>query len=294
MNTIVTMKRFILICLVVLFASNAYSKVIKFKQIAELVNSQVIIGLSDNAYIDSLLVKSVNANWKLCKLGESMPLKSAYKKAKNNDKLVVISIKPEIEETESYEINPDYIYGGYRISIESKKNDELISQAIPYFDGSLSEEVIKFGLDCIQTNCNLILGKKITRLNTDNLSEYYEENKKLLSTNKLIIPDIWMDDRFSESKLRKYYPHKLEIVDYNTWKSAIITERENTTCLIIVPVANEIDFSCQYYMYDTKLKSIISVGIPSADVLVVSPQKQGSEAGFIDKRIAKMLNKMHN
>ena len=152
------MKQIITFTIALLITTVSFAQIPKLKQIQNLKNSQVIIGLSGNKELDKNFKEIVEKHWDLCPITEELPLKTARNKAKKNDNLFVIYIDSYNTLSGKKYINPPsdniryyfrYISSGNFIGLSTGKKKPIMYSGIPAFDNQLTDEVIAHGTNYI-------------------------------------------------------------------------------------------------------------------------------------------------
>ena len=291
------MKQIITFTIALLITTVSFAQIPKLKQIKNLKNSQVIIGLSGNKELDKNFKEIVEKYWDLCPITEELPLKAARNKAKKNDNLFVIytgSIRSELRfyrnEIEVYSFRR--ISEGHFIALSTGKKKPIMYSGIPAFDNQLTDEVIAHGTNYMQQVFSMMLDNNVNAMKTFKI---IKENSSKLKEKTLYIPEWWVHKKLSESKITELYDGKYKIVSHHEWSNAILNKKPGIAYSMIIPVAMRGKYVYQHHLCDAETGQIYGVTQPKGGASEIAGiNLSSSNKGYISKKNLKQYNKVLN
>ncbi|MFS4457382.1 hypothetical protein [Maribacter sp. 2304DJ31-5] len=285
----------ILFFLTILTFTNTIAQIPKLKQIKNLKDSKVIIGLSGYEDVDENLVRMVNKFWDLCPISEALPMEEAIGKAKDNDNLYAIYLS-------SYESQSFWKYGldnikykslsvQYFIGFSSGSGKAIMISGIPVFNDEFTDESIAHGVNYINQIFGMMLDNEVNAMKTLGL---IKEKGTLLNDRILYMPEWMVDKKLDENEISEIYGGQFKIVSDFEWSRAILNKKEGVAYSIIIPAAVGGAYVFQHHVCDAETGQVLGIKYPkpafSISAGIKSYNLSSANKGFIAKKNLKQYN----
>lgn len=293
------MKQIISLIITLSLSIVCKAQIPKLKQIKNLKESEIIIGLSGNEEIDKNLKNVVEKFWNICPITKELPLEEAKEKAKKSDNIYVIyldsyssrSFKKYIGSTGNTDYYFRNISEGYFIGLSSGKRRPIIYSGIPAFEDKITDEVIAHGVNYMQQIFQMMLENKVNATKT---LKIIRKNSVELKDKTLYIPKWWIDEKVSD-KITQYYKGKYKIVSHFEWAKAILNKEAGIAYSIIIPTPVGGKYLYQHHLCDAETGKIYGVTRPKgAAVEMFGINLSSSNKGYVAKKNLKQYNKILN
>jgi hypothetical protein len=279
------MKSFIY-CL--LFVTVANAQVVRQADVQLIKNSKLNMPVLSSESLSKDLKDVLTENWKFSALGESIPLEEAEKKSKqeeNNLYIVVESITRKSLTHGSGAGAYRNVTTGMQIAIKHKK-DVLAQSYIPAFGGTITKEILHFGISNIQYMLKTMDEKQMK--NNLGLKPAYKEKTKDLKDRELLVPDGWVKEGFTEPEIRKLYTGNMKLVDYETWSQSILSKASGKAYAIVVPIPMGDSFVYQHYLMDAETGTVYAICQPKVAMNVGGINVSKANTGYINDKNVKL------
>jgi len=287
--------------IITLFIINvSFAQIPKLKQIQNLTNSQLIIGLSGNKELDKNFKEIVEKYWDLCPVIEELPLKTARNKAKENDNLFVIYIDSYTSRSFKKYMgtvgNTSYYFrnisSGYFIGLSTGKKKPIMSSGIPAFDKKITDEVIAHGTNYMQQLFRMMLDNNVNAMKTFKI---IKENSTKLKEKTLYIPEWWIDNKLSKTEISELYDGNYQIVTHFEWSTAILDKKPGIAYSMIIPASVGGKYVYQHHLCDAETGQIYGITQPKAGAgEMFGVNLSSSNKGYVSKKNIKQYNKVLN
>lgn len=131
--------------------------------------------------------------------------------------------------------------------------DQIVQFGLPDFD-TLEQTIYKIPLivRAIQHYFNFVLENKVSTANFDaKIKQYFTQNKKRLKSYTLYLCREEVPSDFNLDRIRKVYPHKIEILERKKLKTLIANEEENAAVIHFEPYLR------RYWIWDMGTGEVI-------------------------------------
>lgn len=291
------MKTYSLTVIAFLFFISVNAQLPKYKSIKNITTSEVIVGLTADEKLNETLKTMLNDFWTVCPVTSEMPLNDALNKAKANDNVYVLflgsltskSIKHKYNENLAY----NYVSKGKYLGLSNGGKNDIFRSFIPAVEDKLPKESIAHGINYMQQIITTMLKDKssgIKALATCIKSKSNTKNKTLY------IPKMFLDEKTTETVIKKYYTSNYKIVSYTDWKNAIINKEENIIYTIMVPTPIGVDYIYKHLVMDAGNGTIYDSAQPKSGATTenrgVRTNLSKGRTAYINKKIIKQYNNL--
>ncbi|WP_405385080.1 hypothetical protein [Maribacter sp. LLG6340-A2] len=290
------MKQTFTLAFALLLTFMVHAQIPKLKEVQNVQQSEVIIGLTGDLELDKNLEEMVKKFWTICPISEILPLKEARKKAKENDKLYVIHFGSLHSMSPKRYIGDNYYFKdistGYFIGLTTGAKKPLMRSYIPIFDNEFTEEVLSHGVTYMQELFTLMLDNEVGALKT---LKIIKDNSTQLKDKVLYIPEWWMDSKLTEEDITKRYKGKYEIVSHYEWSSAILNKTPGIAYSIIIPVPMGGKYVYQHHICDAETSQIYGITQPKGAAIQLNGLNMSkANKGYVSKKNLDQYNDVLN
>lgn len=267
----------------------------KLKQIENLKDSQIIIGLSGYEDVDESLIRMVNKFWDLCPILEKLPMEEAIEKAKSDDNLYAIFISSF--ESESFwkhgadNIKYKSVSVQYFVGFTGRAKKPIMFSGIPVFNDEFTDEAIGHGINYINQIFGMMLDNEVNAMKTLGL---IKKKGSMLNDRILYMPEWMLDKKLDEKEISEIYDGKFKVVSDFEWSRAILSKREGVAYSIIIPAAVGGSYVFQHHICDAETGQILGIKYPkpafSLSAGIKNYNLSSGNKGFIAKKNLKQYN----
>lgn len=264
----------------------AQAQAIKLDDVENIKKGKIIVGLSGNSEVDDMFKRVIEEHWDFSEISEYMELDLARNKAKSDDNTYVlylgkVSSGSLTHQTASF--NYKVISSGYSVKISEGKKSELYYQFMPSTDEKMPEESVVFAVSSIQ-----YLFKSMVQDGLKSNTKYkdsYKKHTSELKDKELYIMEGWID---TDANIGEYYSAAHKVVSYDTWRNAILEEKEGVVYDIIVPYPISGNYVYQHYLVDAADGTVYAIIMPKVAASSHGINMTRSNSGYINKKNLKM------
>jgi|GEM_PF-3998321 len=266
------------------------AQIINHAKVATVKSSKLIIGLTGKEEFDSDLKAAVEENWKFSTVAEYLPMEEAKKKAKKDDNFLVLEFRHVnssscSHKTPGQSIKYRIVTSGYQLAITqggSMKN--FVATFIPTFNNTTTREILFFAVSLM--NNTLETMEKDNMKNNFKINSVFNERASALNNKTLFVAEGWLSDKLPEDELKKIYPAKIKVASYEEWRDAILTKKEGTAYMIVVPMPAGDSYIYYHYIMDAETSQCIGIVKPKAPVNIGGVNVSNANTGYLNKKVA--------
>ncbi|MEM9023774.1 MAG: hypothetical protein AAGB22_08525 [Bacteroidota bacterium] len=266
--------------------------IIGLEKVKEIKSAKMIVGLTDDEDLNASLRVAVDSFWTFNRVVEYLPLEEAKKKAKEDDKLMVLSIGSTTSKSLTHDrVQYSYRYVSKGKTVEiSRGKKAILKQHIPAYgkDEAVSAEAIGFGLAAMQHICSTMVRKKLK--NSLKLKSTLKESSTRIRSKTLYIPEGWLSEKLDKSAVKDLYGGKVKVVSYEEWRDAILTKQKGIAYTMVVPVPIGGDYVYVHYLMDAE-KGRLYAALQKTGVKVQGINLSKSNTGYITKKNMSLYGK---
>ena len=290
------MKTKILLALAITLTLNSFGQIPKLKEIKNLKNGNLIIGLTGNDKLDEDFKEVVEDQWKLGKITEYLPLKEARDKAKEDENTYVLYLGSFTTKSFRHEgaNNIDYktVSEGTCVALSDGSKKPVFRSFIPTYKGNIvPKESLVHGVNFIHQVSEKMISENIKSA-MKTLSLYEDEGKKL-EGKTLYIPAGMIHEKFDKSEISEYYDADYKVVPRSEWSDVIISHQNDAAYVMIVPVPVGGKYMYQHHIIDAETGMIYGLLQPKAAMSfgsVTGINLSKGNTGYINKQNVKAYN----
>lgn len=290
------MKTKILLVLAIFLSSHSFAQIPKLKEIKNLENGNLIIGLTGNEKLDADFKDVVQDIWKLGTITASLPEKEARDKARQDENTYVLYIDSFITKSFRHEgkNNIDYktVSEGTCIALSDGSKKPVFRSFIPAYNRTIvPKESLVHGVNLI----NQVSMKMITEnlKNAMKTMSSYEEEGKNLKNKTLYIPVGMIHEKFDISEIAEFYDSDYKVIPRSEWSDVIISHKNDAAYVIIVPVPVGGKYMYQHHIVDAETGKIYGLLQPKVAVSlgsITGINLSKGNTGYINKQNIKAYN----
>lgn len=285
---------FITLLLLIGIDANAQLSPLSQSDVQKIKNATLIVALSEDQSFNEEFQSTLKEWWTFCKIGESLPLKEAKKKSKE-EKGYYISIESVKSESARHYKNGGYtssISDGWAICIKQNR-ENVVKTFIPtYKNEEVDKAILVFGISTMQDM--LVSMDKKQMKNFYGMPDVWKENAPGLKEKTLLIPDFWIHSKMDQQIIKQYYAGNYKVVDYDTWSKAIINKDKQYAYIMVVPVPVGGDYVYQHHLVSTENGLEYGVTQPKVGVKIGGFNVTKSNSGYIKEENVKMYGEVIN
>lgn len=290
------MKTNFLLILAMSVSFSCLAQIPKLKEIENLENGNLIIGLTGNDKIDDDFKEVVNELWTLGKVTEFLSLDEARKKAKEDDNTYVLYIDSFTTISFRYEGagNFDYktVSEGTCIALSDGSKKPVFRSFIPTYNGNIiAKESLVHGVNFIHQVSEKMIEEKLKSA-TKTMALYEEEGKKL-KEKTLYIPVGMIHEKFNKNEIEEFYEGDFKVVSRTEWRDVILSHQKGAAYVMIVPVPVGGKYMYQHHIIDAETGMIYGLLQPKVAMSfgsVTGINLSKGNTGYINKPNVKDYN----
>ncbi|WP_419213407.1 hypothetical protein ACNR9Q_04445 [Maribacter sp. X9] len=274
----------------------SFAQIPKLKEIQNLKNSEVIIGLSGDEGLDQDLRDILNQFWTISPISEELPISEARKKAKESDNIYVIYIDSYTSRSFKRYVGDNYAFRnistGYYVGLFAGSKKAIMPSYIPVFEDEFTKEVLAHGVSYMQEIFTMMLDNEIGAMKT---LKIIKDNSKDLKEKTLYIPEWWMDSKLTDADISDLYEGKYEIVSHFEWSRAILNKTPGIAYATVIPAPVGGKFVYQHHICDAETGRIYGITQPKGGAFELNGiNLSKANKGYVTKKNLKQYNEVLN
>ncbi|HKJ47974.1 MAG TPA: hypothetical protein VJ973_02735 [Christiangramia sp.] len=292
------MRTKVLLALAITLTLNSFGQIPKLKEIKNLENGNLIIGLTGNDKLDEDFKDVVEAQWKLGKITEYLPMEEARDKAKEDDNTYALYIDSFSTKSFRHEgmNNVDYktVSEGTCVALSDGSKKPIFRSFIPAYKGNIvSKESLVHGVNFIHQVSEKMISENLkSAMKTLSL---YEDEGKNLAQKTLYIPQGMIHEKFDKSEISEFYGSEYKVVPRSEWSNVIVSHEKDAAYVMIVPVPVGGKYMYQHHIIDAETGMIYGLLQPKAAMSlgsVTGINLSKGNTGYINKQNVKAYDKV--
>ena len=304
------MKNLVLTFGLIFLGHLAFGQFLTLKSVREVKEGNLILGLSENKELNKDLIAVANTWWTYSEITEHLPLEQAKARAKADPNTFVLSLAyVEVEGMQKKNFDPDrrqigYASGweedfgwppittGVRFEIENGHKPAFAFQYIPTVgEAGVTKESMVFGISAL--NDIFTTMKRDSLSNVFKLMKALKSNTGVLKEKELLIPEGYLHKKVSEEYVKSSYSGKADVVDFPTWREAILNQSEDAVYCTIVAVPTGSTYSYQHWFMEAATGKIIAIVYAKVAVNMAGSNLSSGNKEYITKKLVDKYEKAY-
>lgn len=298
MKPLNTLLLFVILCMGIHHSyAQPFPHRIKLKEVNQLKNGKLIIGLTKHAHLNKYLIDNVKRHWTFNETIDTLPIAEARKKARADKTIYLITIGKTVigYSSGSYERNDKVtLYNNSKqIEISKGKKKWVLNQIISNRKYTkLQEHEIAFGIKYLNNKLTCMYENKLK--NKKAYIKYSKENLHLLHNKTLLLIKYWFPEKRDKRmmKIIAQYKGKVKWVTRDEYHKTIIEQPKNTATFYFVPLPMGNGYTYVNYVHDAETGQLYDMR-PAFFTKTVKNQKE-YDYGLIDFLSGLLLGEVTN